>query len=134
MKYLKFLLYALMIVSAVVLVMAYASGFTDAMVTTILNWSYLLCIVSVGCILVLPFFFRAGKTSKSTVIGIAAFVIVCVVSYLCASNEKLPMELAVDYTPDTVKWTDAGLILSSILLAGVILSVLSGVVMNLIKK
>ncbi len=123
-----------MIVSAVLLVMAYASGFTDAMVSTILNWAYVLCAVAVVCILVMPFFYKSGKTSKNTVIGIAAFVIACVVSYLCASDAMLQQEVAVEYTANTVKWTDAGLILSCLLLAGVVLSVIGGVVMNMIRK
>ena len=134
MKYLKFLLYALLIVSAVVIVAAYATGFTDAMVTAILNWAYVLCAVTVVCIIVMPIFFRAGKTSKNTIIGIAAFVIACVVSYLCASSDPLQLQIKKEYTEATMKWVDAGLILTVILLAGVILSILSAVVTNVIKK
>ncbi len=134
MKYLNLLKYALLIVSAVVIAAAYAVDFTDAMVSAILNWAYVLCGVSVLCILIMPFFFRAGKTSKNTIIGIAAFVVACVVSYLCASNEPLQQHVNVEYTETTMKWTDAGLILTIILLVGVVCSILSASVMNLFKK
>ena len=126
MKFLKYLLYALLILSAICMIAFYASGYSDGMVEASLNWSIVLFVVAVLCTLVMPFFFSSGKGRKGT-------FVLCVVSYLLA-NTALEVSINVETTETALKWTDAGLKLSCILIVGVILAIISGFFINTIRK
>lgn len=134
MKYLKFLLYALIIVSAALLVVFYATGYTDGMVSAVLNWSLILLVVAVVCTLVLPFFFKSGKGGKGSLIKVGVAVVLCVVSYLIANSDPLQVKVNVEATSAALKWTDAGLKLTVILFVLAVLSICYGIVGKLFKN
>ena len=70
MKLVKYLSYLLLAVSAVLIVLFYAQGTPESMVSTILGWAYILLALALVCMVVLPLFFRDGKkTNKSTLIA-----------------------------------------------------------------
>lgn len=133
MKYVKYLSYALLIISAILLIAFYATGYADGLLTASLNWAYVLLAVAVLATLILPFFFKSGRGGKGSIIKIGVMVVLCVVSYLCASNAPLEVSVNVETTPSTLKWTDAGLILTVILFIGAVLSIFSGFFFNLFK-
>ena len=133
MKFLKYLLYALLILSAICMIAFYASGYSDGMAEASLNWSIVLFVVAVLCTLVMPFFFSSGKGRKGTFVRLGIAVVLCVVSYLLA-NTALEVSINVETTETALKWTDAGLKLSCILIVGVILAIISGFFINTIRK
>lgn len=134
MKYLKFLLYALLIVSTVLIIAYYATGFPDGLTTTLLNWSGILIVIALLCAIVLPFFFSSGKGIKGSLIKLGIVVVLCLVSYLAATSDPLQVKVNVEATANTLKLTDSGLILTCILLVLAFLSILSGFVINTIRN
>ena len=133
MKFLKYLLYALLILSAICMIAFFASGYSDGVVEASLDWSIVLFGVAVLSTLVMPFFFSSGKGRKGTFVKLGIAVVLCVVSYLLA-NTALEVSINVETTETALKWTDAGLKLSCILIVGVILAIISGFFINTIRK
>ena len=83
MKLVKYLSYLLLAVSAVLIVLFYAQGTPETMVSTILGWAYILLALALVCMVVLPLFFRDGKKmNKSTLLAYGIFAVVVVVAVL----------------------------------------------------
>ena len=61
MKLVKYLYYLLLAVSAVLIIAFYAMGTPETMVSTILNWAYVLVAIALVSMIALPLFFRSGK-------------------------------------------------------------------------
>lgn len=114
MKYIKYVSILLLIVSAILAVIFYGSGYSDSMVTTIINWSIILSCVALAVAVFLPLFFSDGKSKKGMIVQVGLIVILCVVSYLCANGTAVEGS-RVEATEATWKYTDAGLILTGIL-------------------
>ena len=134
MKYIKYLSYILLAISAVVIILLYSSGGSDAMVTLALDWTAVLfgvCLVAAIC---LPFFFRKGKGLKSTLIKVGVLVVLCGVSYLLASGADLQVATNVEPTAGELKFTDAGLIMTIILFGLAVLSIISGVIISTVRN
>lgn len=134
MKYIKYLSYILLAISAVIIILFYSSGFSDAMVNLALQWSGLLilaCIVGAVC---LPFFFSTGKGLKSTLIKVAVVVVLCGLSYVLASGDPLQVTTNVEATSNELKFTDAGLIMTIILFVLAVVSIISGVIINTVRN
>ena len=90
MKLVKYLYYILLAVSAVLILMFYIQGTPESMVSTILNWAYVLVGLALVSMLVLPLFFRSGKkTQKSALIAYGIFAVVVLVAVFCSSDAAL---------------------------------------------
>ena len=134
MKYTKYLSVLLLIVSAVIAVIFYGSGYTDGMVTTIINWSIVLSCVAVVAAVLMPLFFSTGKGKKGMLIKLGFVAVLCVISYLCATGEPAA-GTRIEATESAWKYTDAGLILTGLLFVVAVLSILFGsVISNLRNK
>lgn len=133
MKFLKYLLYALLILSAVCMIAFYASGYSDGMVTAALNWAVVLLVIALLGALVMPLFFSSGRNLKGTLVKLGIALVLCIVSYLIA-NTSLEVSINVETTDAALKWTDAGLKLACILVVGVIVAIISGFFVNLVRK
>jgi hypothetical protein len=97
------------------------------MVSSILNWAYILCALAVLITLIMPFFYRSGGSSKKTLWEFGVVVLLCLVSFLIASGNPVDAHVATPPTHSTLKWIDTSLILSIILLvAAFMCAVLSG--------
>ncbi len=134
MKYLKYLSYILMAVSAVLMIVFYASGYTDEMITTVLNWTAILMVACLVGAICLPFFFSSGKGLKGTIIKIGVAAAVCVVSYLIASGDPVQTSRNVEATANELKFTDTGLIMTTILFVIAIVAILSGGIINIVRN
>ncbi len=133
MKYTKFLSILLLVVSAVLAVVFYSSGYSDTMVTTIINWSIVLsCVATLGAVL-LPLFFGNGKGSKGTVIKVGFIAVLCVISYFFATGDAVEGS-RVQATESAWKYTDAGLILTGLLFVIAVLSILFGSLMSNLRN
>lgn len=134
MKFLKYLLYALLAVSAAISIVFYGSGYADGMVSLVLNWSLVLIVCTLISAICLPLFFGSGKGMKGSLIKLGLVVVICVVSYLAASGDAVQTSTTVETTASTWKLTDAGLVMTSILFVVAILAILSGSVISTIRN
>ncbi len=134
MKYTKFISILLLIVSAVLAVVFYASDGSEAMVTTIINWALVLSAVALAGAIVMPLFFSNGKGKKGVLVKVGFVAVLCVISILLASGD--PVEGSrIEATETAWKYTDAGLILTGLLFAVAVLSIIFGsVISNLRNK
>lgn len=114
MKYIKYVSILLLVVSAILAVIFYGSGYSDGMVTTIINWSIVLSCVALAVAILLPLFFSDGKGKKGMIVKVGLIAVLCVVSYLFANGAAVEGS-RVEATEATWKYTDAGLILTGIL-------------------
>lgn len=120
MKLVKYLSYLLLAVSAVLIVLFYAQGTPESMVSTILGWAYILLGIALVSMLVLPVFFRSGKkTQKSTIIAAAIFAVVVILAVVTSSSAPLEgVTTSVEPSASDLKFTD-GAVMSAGLLIGV---------------
>ena len=133
MKYTKYLSVLLMAISAVLAVVFYYSGGSENMVTTIINWALVLSCVAVLGAVVMPVFFGNGKGKKGMLVKVGFVAVLCVVSYLFATGDPV-VGSRVEATESAWKYTDAGLILTGLLFAVAVLSIVFGSVISNVRN
>lgn len=134
MKYLKYLLYILLLVSAALILIFYGSGFADSMVTMVLNWSAVLIGAALVGTLCMPLFFSSGKGMKGSLIKLGVVVVLCVVSYVFASGDPVQTSVSVEPTATALKLTDTGLVMTTILFVVALLAIFSGGIISTIRN
>ena len=136
MKLVKYLSYLLLAVSAVLIVLFYAQGTPESMVSTVLGWAYILFGIALVCMLVLPLFFRDGKkTNKSTLLAYGIFAVVVVVAVLFSSDAPLEgVTTSVEPTASDLKFTDGGVMAAGLLIAVSFIAILVGSLKNMFSK
>ena len=136
MKLVKYLSYLLLAVSAVLIIAFYAMGTPESMVSTILNWAYILVAVALVSMLVLPLFFRDGKkTKKSTLIAYGIFAAVVLVAVLFSSDAALEgVTTSVEPSAQDLKFTDAGVMAAGLLIAISFIAIIVGSLKNMFSK
>ena len=136
MKLVKYLSYLLLAVSAVLIVLFYAQGTPESMVSTILGWAYILLGVAVVSMLVLPVFFRSGKkTQKSTLIAVAIFAVVVVLAVATSSSAPLEgVTTSVEPSASDLKFTDGAVMAAGLLIAVAFVSIIIGSLKNMLSK
>ena len=124
----KIFTYIIYIISVIVCLGFYVfNGSQNKMVSTILNWGYILCALAVLITLIMPFFYRSGGSSKKTLWEFGIVVLLCLVSFLIASGNPVDAHVSTPPTHSTLKLIDTSLILSVVLLVVAFLfAVLSG--------
>lgn len=134
MKYIKYLSYILLAISAIIIIVFYTSGFSDGTLSLVLNWAFILMGVALLGAIILPMFFSTGKGIKGTLIKFGVVVVLCVVSYFAASGDPVQVTTNVEATGSELKLTDAGLIMTTILFVIAVLAILSSSVMSTIRN
>ena len=136
MKLVKYLYYLLLAVSAVLILMFYIQGTPESMVSTILNWAYVLVGLALVSMLVLPLFFRSGKkTQKSTLIAYGIFAVVVLVAVFCSSDAALEgVTTSVEPTASDLKFTDGGVMAAGLLIAVSFIAIIAGSLKSLFSK
>ena len=136
-KILKYLVVLLFVISVVLIGYFYIAGFSEETLATtvpmVINWALFLLIAAALAAVVLPIFFSSGKGGKKSLISLGVIVVLCVLSYVCASD-SIPEYLADRTNASTMKLTDAGLIMTCILIAVAVLSIIGGSVLNMLKN
>lgn len=134
MKIVKYLSYLLLAVSAIIIVLFYVNGGSDSMVTLLLNWAYVLfalCVVGAIC---LPIFFGSGKGVKGTLVKVGAFAVVALIAYLASSSAPLDLPMSPEPSAGDLKFADAALLMTVILIVIAACSLVIGAVVNSIKN
>ena len=136
MKLVKYLYYLLLAVSAVLIVLFYAQGTPESMVSTILGWAYVLIAVAVVSMLVLPLFFKSGKkVQKSTLIAYGIFAVVVLVAVLFSSDAALEgVTTSVEPSASDLRFTDGGVMAAGLLIAVAFVSIIIGSLKNMLSK
>lgn len=136
MKLVKYLYYLLLAVSAVLIVLFYAQGTPESMVSTILGWAYVLIAVAVVSMLVLPLFFKSGKkVQKSTLIAYGVFAVVVLVAVLFSSDAALEgVTTSVEPSASDLKFTDGAVMAAGLLIAVAFVSIIIGSLKNMFSK
>ncbi|MBQ8644865.1 MAG: hypothetical protein IJ476_00625 [Bacteroidales bacterium] len=136
MKLVKYLYYLLLAVSAVLIVLFYAQGTPESMVSTILGWAYVLIAVAVVSMLVLPLFFKSGKkVQKSTLIAYGIFAVVVLVAVLFSSDAALEgVTTSVEPSASDLKFTDGAVMAAGLLIAVAFVSIIIGSLKNMFSK
>ena len=136
MKLVKYLSYLLLAVSAVLILLFYAQGTPESMVSTILGWAYILLGVALVSMLVLPLFFRSGKkTQKSTLIAVAIFAVVVI--FAVATSSSAPLEgvaTSVEPSASDLKFTDAAVMSAGLLIAVAFIAIIVGSLKGMFNK
>ena len=136
MKLVKYLSYLLLAVSAVLIVLFYAQGTPESMVSTILGWAYILLALALVCMVVLPLFFRDGKKmNKSTLLAYGIFAVVVVVAVLFSSDAPLEgVTTSVEPSASDLKFTDGGVMAAGLLIAVSFVAILVGSLKGMFNK
>ena len=136
MKLVKYLSYLLLGVSAALIIAFYAMGTPETMVSTILNWAYILVGIALVSMLVLPLFFRSGKkTEKSTLIAYGIFAVVVLVAVFFSSEAPLEgVTTSVEPSAQDLKFTDGGVMAAGLLIAVSFIAILVGSLKNMFSK
>lgn len=137
MKYLPIIKYALLIISAILLVLGMVQSEGSAMLDVMLVWSFAMVILTIALTVVMPLVavFQNPKSAVRSLIGLGILVVVFLVSYALATDD--PIRLAsgkvMDDTFD-LKFSDTALWMTYITFAGVVLSILFGELYKVFKK
>ena len=133
-KYLQLFLYALMGISALIIVIFYIMG--DAATDMIIYWAYFLLILTIAISVIAPiiFYIKNPAKAKSVLIGIGIFVVLFVIAYLIASG-GIAGDVYQKYaiTENTSKFIGAMLITTYILGGLTILAIIYSSVAKIFK-
>lgn len=135
-KFVKYLSYALLAITAVLGVLFYATSNTEGMTEIMLYYCYILFFAAIALALILPLInlLNNPKGFKKIMTNLGAIIVVFGLSYILASGDAL--QVAVNPAPSefTLKLTDAGLIATYILSVISIVAIVLGGIMNLVKN
>ncbi|MBO5920060.1 MAG: hypothetical protein J6Q34_06190 [Bacteroidales bacterium] len=136
MKLVKYLYYLLLAVSAVLIIAFYAMGTPETMVSTILNWAYVLVGIALVSMIVLPLFFKSGKkVQKSSLIAYGIFAVVVLVAVFCSSDAALEgVTTSVEPTASDLKFTDGGVMAAGLLIAVSFIAIIAGSLKSMFSK
>lgn len=135
-KSFKIIVYILYIVSVIIgLGFYFFNGSANKMVSPILTWSFILCIVAVIVSVIMPLFFRkGGNKGKKSLMELGIFVLLCLFAFLIANGNPIDAHVAVPATHGTCKMVDSVLKLSIILLIVAFCCAVFGGIVNSLKK
>ena len=136
MKLVKYLSYLLLAVSAILIILFYAQGCPESMVSAILGWAYALIGLALASMIILPVFFRDGKkVEKSTLLAYGIFAVVVVVAVLFSSDAALEgVTTSVEPTASELKFTDGGVMAAGLLIAVSFVAIIVGSLKNIFSK
>jgi len=119
-KYVQWLLYAFMGISAILIVLFYMNSSNPDL---ILYWMYTIAILSIAIILaiVIASFVRNPKGSIKILMIVAGGLLLGLISYALSSNTLAPDQLEkYNLTPNNVRLVGAGLLMTYFIMLGAI--------------
>ncbi len=133
-KFAKYLLYILFAVSLVFIVGFFIDQ--DAMLDSFLYYAYILVGIAILSIVILPLFSLGNnpKGLKRLLMTVVLAVVFVGVSYALASSDPLVVKINVEANENTLKLTDAGLILTYILSVGAFIAIISGGIIKMVRN
>lgn len=133
-KFAKYLLYVLFAVSLVFIVGFFIDQ--DAVLDSFLYYAYILVGIAILSIVILPLLSLGNnpKGLKRLLMTVVLAVVFVGVSYALASSDPLVVKINVEANENTLKLTDAGLILTYILSVGAFIAIISGGIIKMVRN
>jgi len=133
MKYLSIVRWALMLISALTIILYFAGAVTD--VDMMLNWAYIVLGIAVVCVIVFPAFTLAQnpKGAVRSLIGLLILAVVLGVCYALGSDETVVTAGEVYTNRVALKVTDMGLFATYIALFVAVASIIVCEIRNSFK-
>ncbi len=135
-KFVKYLSIFLLAFSLVLGVTVFLNP-ADRMIDFVLYYTYILFGLAILLVIVLPVIGMVSnpKNIKRMIVNFGAVIVVFGLGFLLASGDPLPTTTtAIPPTAFALKLSDAGLIIAYILIAASVLSIVSGVIINLVRN
>lgn len=134
MKYIKYIGYAMLGISVLVLILAFFSK-GDSGIDLMLYWTYVLLGLTILAALLFPLIniVTNPKGAIRSLIGLVIIAAVLVVSYAVSSDTPIITPVATFDNPFTLKFTDMGLYTTYIALGAALLAVLFGEIRAMFK-
>lgn len=132
-KIIKYISLALLIISAVIAIWAYAVGFTDAAVDTLLYWAYAMVGIGIVASVIIGIVISAINNPKSLVkmgIGLVAVAVVVGIAYLIAPGSPAIGYVGKEIPASTLKFTDTILNLTYFACIVAICAIVFGAILN----
>lgn len=136
-KIIKYLSFALLIVSAVIAIWAYATGFTDAAVNTLLYWAYAMVGVGIFSAVIIGIVISAVNNPKSLIkmgLGLVAVAAVVGIAYVLAPGSAALGYVGPEIPASTLKLTDTILNLTYFTCGAAVCAIICGVVVNVVRS
>ena len=136
-KIIRYILWVLLAVSAVIAIWSYAVGFTDKAVDKLLYWAYALAIVGIVATVVIAITISAINNPKSLLkmlVGLAVVAVIVGVAYVLAPGTPAVGYLGAEVPAMTLKLTDTILNLTYFACGAAIIVIIGGVIMDAVRN
>lgn len=136
-KIAKWISWALLIISVILIIVGFAGNFGDGAVNTVLNWAYILLIAAIALIVILEIAVSVSNNPKSLVkmgIGLVAVIVIALLAYVTASGSELVGYLGTPPTKGTLKLADTLLNLVYLLAVVAFLAIIFGEILATVRN
>ena len=136
-KILKYVLWVMMIIGAIIAIWAYAVSFTEGAVDTLLYFAYVMVAIGVGVIILVGITISALNNPKNLIklgIGLVAAVIVIGAVYMLSPGNPAMGYIGQEVSHGTLKMTDTLLNLTYILCALAVITIIYSAIASAIRS
>jgi len=135
-KGLKIFSAVIFVLILIVAVLFYANPESETMVNVVIYFAYILTAIAILCTLILPLplLFQYPKKLKKVGLSLLLVVVVFGIGYLLSSGNPINLNIENQPSEQTLKLTDTGLIVTYILVAVSIITIVGGSVKSILDK
>lgn len=135
-KGLKIFSAVIFVLILIVAVLFYANPESETMVNIVIYFAYILTAIAILCTLILPLplLFQYPKKLKKVGLSLLLVVVVFGIGYLLSSGDPINLNIENQPSEQTLKFTDTGLIVTYILVAVSIITIVGGSVKSILDK
>ncbi|NCB98042.1 MAG: hypothetical protein EOM36_06755 [Bacteroidia bacterium] len=135
-KGLKIFSAVIFVLILIVAVLFYANPESETMVNIVIYFAYILTAIAILCTLILPLplLFQYPKKLKKVGLSLLLVVVVFGIGYLLSSGDPINLNIENQPSEQTLKLTDTGLIVTYILVAVSIITIVGGSVKSILDK
>ncbi len=135
-KGLKIFSAVIFVLILIVAVLFYANPESETMVNIVIYFAYILTAIAILCTLILPLplLFQYPKKLKKVGLSLLLVVVVFGIGYILSSGDPINLNIENQPSEQTLKLTDTGLIVTYILVAVSIITIVGGSVKSILDK
>ncbi len=135
-KGLKIFSAVIFVLILIVAVLFYANPESESMVNIVIYFAYILTAIAILCTLLLPLplLFQYPKKLKKVGLSLLLVVVVFGIGYILSSGDPINLNIENQPSEQTLKLTDTGLIVTYILVAVSIITIVGGSVKSILDK
>ncbi len=136
-KILKYVLWVMMVIGAIIAIWAYAVGFTEGAVNSLLYFAYVMVAIGVGVIILVGITISALNNPKNLIklgIGLVAAVVVVGAVYMLSPGNPAMGYIGQEVSHGTLKMTDTLLNLTYILCVLAFIAIIFSAIASAIRN